>query len=218
MACWYSIMALSRCLASRRAAPKFKCGQSGNVQCRVTPDVSAYPPELAALGIQGVVNLDVNVTREGTITSIRPSPSPFGAELTDAGVAVAKTLSFKDAARPEAPETTVIVSIYFEKDTMATLVGKTCADFNIDDAARKATTPVQDLVSMHAFKIARDLILAHAFSGSYETLVPRPQRPDDDPAIKLATEERCASQPDLLFFQVLQQEMLSAAKAKHRDH
>lgn len=189
----------------------------------ITPDMSAYPAQLAAAGIQGPVGLMLSLTPDGTITAIKPTNHLFGDALTDAAVAYARSLSFKDAVKPDAPVTTVLITFDFEKDTIATVVNKTCADFNVDVAARTAAVSAATPDTMNAFRLVESVLEGRAaqerdidrrFAARWKLLPP----PGDERKVKLATAQRCANQPDLNFFEAMQQEIASAVRASSGNH
>jgi TonB family protein len=104
------------------------------------PTDEGYPPELAAKGVQGTVELLLKLAADGSPRDIVVQASSRSADLDQAAIAVAKGLTFK-TKDPANPVTQVVVPIEFLRDSLTTLPTKTCAEFNVDLGYFKATFP-----------------------------------------------------------------------------
>ena len=85
---------------------------------RLTPDMPAYPKELAAAGVQGQVVLHVTLTPAGQISEIQVNYNQSRVPaLADAGIAHVRTLSFSPLAKLEQMPAILVVPLSFDKDT-----------------------------------------------------------------------------------------------------
>jgi len=178
---------------------------------RITPDMPAYPQELAAAGIQGQVTLHVGLTKTAEIAAVEVTYNQYGnADLARAAIAHIRKLGFARFASLDPVPAMLIVPVEFRKDTTETLTTKTCADFNVDLAAWRAASPKGRPVQMRVFEIGAEVLAREAFDRALKDSASPLRLPRGQFEIADKAAAACLAQPQSLFMAILRKEAGSA--------
>lgn len=165
----------------------------------VRPGDAAYPPGLAARGVQGRVVVRVSVTAQGKAGTVAVDSSSGSPELDQAALALARSYPYAPARQGVAPSE-VLVPFRFSKDSPSTLPAKTCADFNTDKAWFLAAHPGRQASDMEVVKMALDLL---PFTPPGPQIMPSTQ---ERSAIAAAAIAACAGRPGDRLLSAMQRE------------
>lgn len=165
----------------------------------IRPGDGAYPPGLAARGVQGRVVVRVSVNAQGKAGAVAVDRSSGSPELDEAALALARSYPYAPARQGVAPSE-LLVPFRFSKDSPSTLPAKTCADFNTDKAWFLAAHPGRQASDMEAVTMALDLL---PFAPPGPQTMPSTQ---ERGAIAAAAIAACASRPGAKLFALMQGE------------
>ncbi len=99
----------------------------------IIPGNEYYPVALAAKGVQGEVQLEVQLSKAGYVQGSKIIRSSKSAELDKQALAFAKTQSWPATEMRQVNASDIHQwNIIFLKDSTTSINSKTCADFNID--------------------------------------------------------------------------------------
>jgi TonB family protein len=165
----------------------------------VYPGNPAYPPALAARGVQGRVVVRVSAGAKGAAPSVTVRDSSRSRELDAAALALVRTQGHVPAG-PGMGQGELLVPIRFRKDSPSSLRTKTCADLNVDKAYFTATFPDKKLFELDAVSMAMDTVI-FTLPGPLQMAYA-----SNSEAVAAAAIAECATRPAETFFTVMQQQ------------
>src|SRR5258708_3147611 len=93
------------------------------------PGTSNYPADLAATGAQGSVRIQSKVGTDGRLVDAQVATSSNSAQLDDLAIAYVNKQRIRSPAEIHGAQE-VVVQVTFSRDTIYTILKKTCAEFN----------------------------------------------------------------------------------------
>lgn len=158
----------------------------------IYPTDARYPSALWNAGVQGDVELRVELEAEGIPPKVMLMSSSRSPELDQIAVGIGRELKYK-VNSPTFP-VSVIVPVKFVRDSLETLLHqKTCFEFNVDLAYFRLNFPEAKTREMNAINLMVGLFFANGLHN-----VPKEERPAYDARLTAAPVkiiEACAMAP-----------------------
>jgi TonB family protein len=120
---------------------------------------SRYPSELADKGVQGDALIHAKVQADGRLVEPTLARSSHSDALDQSALQIAATMGFQPAKGQEV-EREIEFKVVFVRDTLETVVKKSCAEFNTDLAYYQSTYPERKAGDMPVFKLSTGAIIA----------------------------------------------------------
>ncbi|MEO6172861.1 MAG: energy transducer TonB [Arenimonas sp.] len=121
------------------------------------PGEPDYPEMLAKNGVQGIVTLEINLSKEGKVKAARIIGSSRSAALDENALAFAKDGWLLPDNGLKYFEGLYSLNIIFVRDTVLTINKKTCADFNTDYRYFRFIRPAGNNKDIGAFELLANI-------------------------------------------------------------
>ena len=158
------------------------------------PGSSSYPAELAATGAQGTVKTHSKIGADGRLLDAQVETSSKSAQLDELAIGYANKLRIKPPSDSKGAQEARL-QVTFARDTVQTILGKTCAEFNTDLAFARGLDPAASAASLRGYRLASGLVMFAKQRGKKE-MDAMAKNYKGAPA---AIESACAAQPDANF-------------------
>lgn len=142
----------------------------------IGPDSRLYPAGAAERGVQGTVTIRADLSPDGAFLNPTVQESSRSEVLDAAALALVPRLKYTQTAEGGQPPSALVVPIDFRKDSLTTLMTKTCADFNLDATYFKSAFPDLPLADMPVFDLMTGILALSVDADRRLTLAPNLQQ------------------------------------------
>lgn len=162
------------------------------------PGSQYYPAEIAASGAQGTALVKARIAEDGGLIEPAIEQSSRSMQLDDLAIAFVGTMKVKVKEGATLPGS-VVVPVAFERDTIFTLPGKTCGEFNADLAYARTLSPVVTAGQVRAFRLTTGMMMLMPGVPRDKQLAVLRNLKSLPPLV----EAKCAASPDAKFVETV---------------
>ena len=158
------------------------------------PGSAHYPADLAATGAQGTVKIRSTIAPDGRLVDARVETSSKSARLDELAVGYANQLRIKSPADAGSAHE-ALLAVTFSRDTIYTILEKTCAEFNTDLAFARGLDPAATPGTLRGYRLASGMVMFGKNRGQKDVSA----MAKNFKGAPAAIESACAAQPDANF-------------------
>jgi len=163
------------------------------------PGSSSYPADLAATGAQGTVKIRSTIAPDGRLIEARVETSSKSTQLDELAIGYSNKLKIKSPAEAKGARE-ALLEVTFARDTVDTILKKTCAEFNTDLAFARGLDPAATAGDLRGYRLVSGMVM-FGMNRSPKEMTTMAKNLKDAP---LALERTCAAFPDEKFAAVFQ--------------
>lgn len=162
------------------------------------PGSRFYPNDLASTGAQGAVLVRAITHADGSLSDAVVLQSSRSRQLDDMAVAIVEATTLKVHADKPLPPA-IVAPVVFERDTVFTLPGKTCREFNVDLAYARSLSSDAGAGDVRAYTLGTGLLAFMPGIPLDKQMAVVKQQKVLPPKVEAA----CAAAPEALFMKTL---------------